>query len=191
MFNGCGVWSPCVWCGWDVTQLVGVAFSQTLLWRLLLLWQMSCLDLIPGSIWIFLSTIYLVSKLLWCDQPSYLSTSQSAVRGWHQTKRDKGHSSTEGKGQGGLPVSAPTSNLHHPLTNLLYVSIHLHILSRLRLINSDGGLRPFLITTDRWTAVAPREARGEERDRHDQRRSWLQISGIRNRDSCTFLVSYQ
>lgn len=96
-------------------------------------------------------SIYLLSNVLWCVQTSNLSTSQSAVCRWSVTKIDEGHSSAKGKGQGGLSVSAPHVPPPIPLT--LNPSIHPSVL----LTNNDWGLRPFLISMDRWTTVAPRK----------------------------------
>lgn len=75
-----------------------------------------------GVIWPFFQyapcylscNIYFLSNLLWCPCTSNLSTSQSAVCGWSVTKIDEGHSGTEGKGQGGLSVSAPPPPSIHP-----------------------------------------------------------------------------
>ena len=71
-------------------------------------------------------SIYLLSNLLWCAQTSNLSTSQSAVCRWSVTKTDEGHSGAEGKGQGGLSVSAHTpAPFHPPPPHLsIYPSIH-------------------------------------------------------------------
>lgn len=44
----------------------------------------------------------------------------------------------------------------------IYQSFHLSV------TNSDGGLRPFLITMDRWIAVTLTEREGKNRGKYDQ-----------------------
>lgn len=124
-------------------------------------------------------SIYLLSNVLWCAQTSNLSTSQSAVCRWSVTKIDEGHSSANGKGQGGLFVSAP----HVPPSTSLTLHPSLHpslCVADKQWLRTEAFFDQHGQMDNRRSKRRRKEIERQIKDKYDQKKTLIEICWERN-----------